>query len=909
MKEKEELTAVIEIYLGIFNDLFSAFMRSGLEFATERTRPYLEQVFKEFPGVFSGFRLELRELNLHILLENSKKVDKKEFFLGMQMLVRIMYNECKEVIEDIDIYVSNRTRALVMKNYGILRKLDLLDTIPMEFKGLKKDFKKVRLPFGKGSLEIRVPREAEVLTAENRGPVRSLREVLKDFLLKPVGCKSLEEMVKKGDKVAVIVDDYTRKTPVKELLMPVIKELEKRTSKINIVVATGLHRKMTSKEIMEKTGGLTRYPVTVHDAGSEDLVTIGKMFTGTELRINPVVAEADFVMSLGSIEPHPYAGYSGGAKSILPGVAGRDAIVSSHLLNVYPGSSVGRLKDNPMRQEIENAGKLANLRFIVNTVLGPGGEVLDVVCGDPLKAFKKGAELCEKYFIAEFTEKADIVVATPGGYPKDSTLYLSLRGLKTAELMLKERGIIILVAKCEDQRKLIGKSFRGLLKGDPRDLISYSLMGKYKLALVTEAENLRGSLEDLEVYRDPEEALRHALGKLGMDASILVVPNIYVIPRMKISEKVQLESIMNTMEAGISIVDEDMRIRYMNPYLLNIFGPEAMGKRCHEVFAGRRTPCIKCGLGERRGFLRTETLEVSRLGRTFLITHSPMETPDGRVMLLEILTDITMRKKLEKKLKDYSEQLEHKVEKRTRELKKANQLKDLFTDIMRHDILNPLGVIKGVAQHMIMQEEFKDRKELEVILRNAEMIENLIESSSKYSKISTMEKLDFQEVDLGSAIEEIIEGIRPLAEEKGILIEYEPLAKSMAKVNPLIRDVFANLLSNAIKYSPPNSTIKVDIEDMGDKWQITFKDQGAGIPDEYKKRIFERFVRGDKRGVKGTGLGLAIVKRTMDLHKGEVWVEDNVLKYTDEKGETKTRKQGSIFHVIIPKNLKGLGQR
>lgn len=904
MVNKKELSAVIEVYLQIFNDLFSAFMRSGLEFATERTMPYLKQVFKEFPEVFSGFRLELRELNYHILLENAEKVDSKEVYLGLQMLIRIMYNECKEVVENVGAFVTDKTRAAVMKNYGILRKLDLLDAIPDEFKEFKRNYKTVELPYGRGSVEIRVPRDAEVMDIPNYEPVKDLMSSIEEALKNPIGSEKLEKLVKKGDKVAVIIDDYTRKTPIKELLKCVIKRLEKKTRHITIVVALGLHRKMTEEEIREKTGEIEGYPVVMHDAGAEDLAPVGKMFTGTILKINRVVAEADFVISLGSIEPHPYAGFSGGAKSILPGVAGKEAIVSSHLLNVYPGCVVGRLKDNPMQQEIENAGRLANLRFIVNTVLGPTGKVCGVVCGDPVEAFHQGVAMCEKYFTVEYTEKADIVVATPGGYPRDSSLYLSLRGLKTAELMVKEKGVIILVAKCKDQNKIVIKSFKELLEGDPRDLISYSLVEKYNLILVTEAEVAGDGVKGLEVYRDPNDALRWAIGKLGIDARIIVVPNLYVIPRMRISEKVQLESIMNTMEAGISIVDEDMRIRYMNPYLINIFGPEVLGKRCHEVFAGRKKPCIKCGLARGRALRKTETLEISRHGKTFLITHSPMKTPDGRVMLLEILTDITVRKNLEKKLKEYSEQLEQRVEERTKELKKANKLKDLFSDIMRHDILNPLGVIKGVAQHLSQLEEFKGRKEIEVILRNAERIERLIESSSKYSKLSTIEKLDFYEMDLDKALKDVIRAIKPLADQKGISIEYKSLAKSIAKVNPIIQDVFSNLLSNAIKYSPSNSTITVAIEDLGEKWQITVRDQGIGIPDEYKEKVFERFIRADKKGVKGTGLGLAIVKRTMDLHKGEVWVEDNIVEYTDEKGRSKKKKQGSVFYVIIPKNLE-----
>jgi PAS domain S-box-containing protein len=374
-----------------------------------------------------------------------------------------------------------------------------------------------------------------------------------------------------------------------------------------------------------------------------------------------------------------------------------------------------------------------------------------------------------------------------------------------------------------------------------------------------------------------------------LDAKIIVVPNIYMIPKMRISEKVQLESIMKDMEEGVSIIDEDMRIRYMNRYLLNIFGAKAIGQHCYEVFAGREVPyCSGCGLGGEIGLHKTETFEISGDGRTLLVTHSPMKTPDGRVMVLEIMKDITERKKLERKLKEYSEELEQKVEERTRELGKANELKDLFTDIMRHDLLNPLGVIKGIAQLMVNVEEFKDMKEVKVIRRNALKIEGLIESSSKFARISSLKELDYEEMDLDTVLRGVVRNMQPLAREKGIRIKYKPKKDITVRANHIIEEVFANLLSNAIKYGPENSTIDVALKDLGDKWRMMVKDQGAGIPDEYKKTVFERFIRADKRGVKGTGLGLAIVKRIVDLHKGTVWVEDNP-------------GGGSVFYVTIPK--------
>lgn len=1012
----DEVASIIEVYLNIFNDLFSAFMQRGLDFAAERTVPYIEQVFKVFPEVFMGFRLELLELNYYILLENSRRVDKKEMFLGLQMLIKVMYSEGREILKDVRGVVSAKTKAAIMRNYDVLEEHGLLKGLPEGIIGFRGELKEVRLPYGKGFIEIDVPKDAEVLSVKKTEPMKDLALRLKAALKAPMGCEELPRIVGEGDRVALIIDDHTRRTPTREILPIVLEEIEKRTRNITLVVATGVHRRLTKREIREKVGD-AKYPVVVHDASS-NLISVGKMYMGTELALNSTVAEADFVLSIGTIEPHPYAGFSGGAKCILPGVAGRDAIVTSHLLNVYPGCAVGVLKGNPMREEIENAGKLANLRFIVNTVLGAGGEVLEVVCGDPSKAFIRGVEVCREAYTVEFGEKADIVIATPGGHPKDSTLYLSLRGLRTGELMLKEKGTIILVAKCEEHRggSEHEKALKELLKGDPRDLISFSLLKKYNLVLVSEIGREGSTLNGVEVYDDPDRALRTVISRVGLDAGIILVPSIYVIPKMRISEKVQLATIMNSMEEGICIIDDAMKIQYMNPYLLKEFGMDAIGRSCFEVFAGLEQTCPGCRAGEEISLHKTETLEVSSNGKTYLVTHSPITNPDGSVMVLEILkditerkkldqelkkseekyrnlvekmndglgvidslgritfsnkrfaemleyrtgelvgkevfslfneenkkvlkrelakreggessvyeieftsktgkqvptiisatplldekgnhigsfavvTDISERKKLERQLKEYSEHLEQMVEERTRELQRSNELKDLFTDIMRHDLLNPVGVIKGLSEFASMDVSPEERRRLiERIQGNARKLEAMIQSAATLAKVEAVEKLDFEEHDLYEILKGVISDFKPLLKEKGMKVKFEGKRRCPARVNPSIGDVFSNLLSNAIKYSPENTRITVGVMEEKGGWKVYVKDRGMGIPDKHKEAIFERFKRGGKKGVTGTGLGLAIAKRIVDLHKGRIWVDDNM-------------PRGSVFYVTIPEEV------
>jgi hypothetical protein len=246
----------------------------------------------------------------------------------------------------------------------------------------------------------------------------------------------------------------------------------------------------------------------------------------------------------------------------------------------------------------------------------------------------------------------------------------------------------------------------------------------------------------------------------------------------------------------------------------------------------------------------------------------------GERAILGIVTDVTEYRIMEDKLKSYLSKLEE-----------SNRLKDLFTDILRHDLLNPVSVIKGLAE-VASPEEYKDV--MEIIRRNAEKLEEMIQSAGVLAKVESEEKLEFEECDLKEILKEVITNFKPIAERRSIRMELEDEKKYLAWVHPSIEEVFSNLLSNAIKYSPDKSTITVRVDEDGEGWRIQVRDEGMGVPDEHKELIFERFTRKNKIGVIGTGLGLAIVKRIVELHGGRVWVEDN-------------NPVGSIFCVWIPK--------
>ncbi|MBW6471397.1 MAG: GAF domain-containing protein, partial [Methanosarcinaceae archaeon] len=238
-----------------------------------------------------------------------------------------------------------------------------------------------------------------------------------------------------------------------------------------------------------------------------------------------------------------------------------------------------------------------------------------------------------------------------------------------------------------------------------------------------------------------------------------------------------------------------------------------------------------------------------------------------------------MVQNMAKELQEYSGQLE-----------KSNQLKDLFTDILRHDLLNPAGLVRGFTDVLLMKENDEKNKELlNKVHNNNEKLIDLIETASKFAKIESTEELEFERNDIGKIFKNVVENFTQPVIDKEMTIEFLADGEYFAKANTIIEDVFSNLLSNAIKYSPRGSRIIIDIQDADLKWRISVTDFGFGILDEDKPKLFQRFKRVDKKGVKGTGLGLAIVKRIVELHGGDVGIENN------------PAGQGSVFWVTIEK--------
>jgi len=249
----------------------------------------------------------------------------------------------------------------------------------------------------------------------------------------------------------------------------------------------------------------------------------------------------------------------------------------------------------------------------------------------------------------------------------------------------------------------------------------------------------------------------------------------------------------------------------------------------------------------------------------------------GKFVVQGIVRDITARRAEEDIRKQYAKKLEE-----------MNSLKDLFSDILCHDLLNPASIVTSISALLASRENPRDEKEIAMIRRNAERIMRLIRDASTYARIEDESVLGREESDLVAIIASCLESLRPKAEERGISVVFEHQGEVPVRANWMIVEVFENLISNAIKYSPESSEVLVAVERQEDGTVVSVADRGDGVPDAYKEGIFERFSRGEKSGVIGTGLGLAIARRVMNCYGGRVWVEDNPAG-------------GSIFRATLPK--------
>ncbi|MFH1683842.1 MAG: nickel-dependent lactate racemase [Candidatus Margulisiibacteriota bacterium] len=318
-----------------------------------------------------------------------------------------------------------------------------------------KDFE---LKYGLEKVTISVPDEdiIGILAGKHMAPIPAPKDAVRAALQGPIKSPPLSKIVKKGEKIALVVSDYTRATKA-DIFLPVLvdhlNELGIPDSDIFIVFANGTHPLQTLEKQKKIVGGeiSSRIKMFDHECKDEaELVDIGKTSRGTPVKVNKKVYEADRKILTGSITYHYFAGFGGGRKAVLPGVAGYESIQVNHRLSMDPKSTTAALDDNPLSLDMEEAAKMLKPDFIINTVLNENKELCGVFAGDLIAAHRAGCQFINEYAMVKIEQKADLVIAAAGGGGMDINYVQSHKSMENAHFALKDGGVMILLAESSE---------------------------------------------------------------------------------------------------------------------------------------------------------------------------------------------------------------------------------------------------------------------------------------------------------------------------------------------------------------------------------------------------------------------------------------------------------------------------
>ncbi len=315
----------------------------------------------------------------------------------------------------------------------------------------------IRVPFGTGSMEAELPdsMRVSVVDPKTEAVTGTEEERIEAALDAPIGTARLEETVKPENKVLIVVNDHTRPGPNRQIVAALLRRLhraEVSDENIRFICATGSHRAPTDREMRAIVGDevVEKYEIVLHDCRDKaSLFRLGEI-DGLDIWLNNAVREADFIITTGLIAPHHTAGFSGGRKSILPGITGLDTLKIHHSLPMRPyNPSMGILEGNRFHDVALAAAKKAGVDFMINAVQDLKKQNVRYVAGDIELAHAEGVRVCREHNSVSIPGLADVVVCSPGGYPRDSDLYQAQKGLAVAETLVRPGGTVILCARSE----------------------------------------------------------------------------------------------------------------------------------------------------------------------------------------------------------------------------------------------------------------------------------------------------------------------------------------------------------------------------------------------------------------------------------------------------------------------------
>ena len=385
--------------------------------------------------------------------------------------------------------------------------------------------------------------KAEELLPKACPAVESETAEIRRALAHPIESKPLSDMVKPGEKVVIVTSDVTRPVPSWLILPCLLEELGKAgipDSDVTVVFGLGSHRPMTEEEKRRLAGEDVYSRVACIDSDPDDCVHMGTCKNGTSVDIFRTVAEADRRILVGNVEYHYFAGYSGGMKAIMPGVASRDSIQSNHKNMIRPGSYSGNLEGNPVRDDIEEVADFCPVDFILNVALDDHKQVAFAAAGHPIAAHRAACHFLDEIYKIQIPKPADLVIVSTGGYPKDINLYQAQKSIDNAKHAVRKGGIMVVAASCKEGygSETFGKWIKNYDTPEERiaAIHEHFELGGHKSAalalvqqnctiyLVTDMEDSLVTKANMVPFHDLQKAIDTAIEKLGNDCHAYIIP-------------------------------------------------------------------------------------------------------------------------------------------------------------------------------------------------------------------------------------------------------------------------------------------------------------------------------------------------------------------------------------------------
>jgi nickel-dependent lactate racemase len=421
----------------------------------------------------------------------------------------------------------------------------------------------VWLPYGKSDICVRIPARNLLGSIEPKQieGAKDVKAEIERALREPIGSKPLSEIAQPPNKVAIVVDDFTRSTPSHIMLPPVLAELNSagvKDENITVIFGCGTHRAVKPEEARRIVGEevLNRVKTISHDCKAEDLVSIGKTKHGNKVRVNRVFAEADIKVLVGDVGFHYYAGYGGGRKSVMPAVSCKESISHNHAMLLDSKARTGILEGNPVHEDMTEAARLAKVDFILNVVTNDKRKIVKAFSGDLEQAFLEATRFVDDMYRVSVDRRADIVVVSPGGYPADINLYQAYKALDNALEVTKRGGTVIMVAECpeghgnqvfyewmtrlEDLKKAEREVKRRFKLGGHKAYYLLKALKNHSIILVSSLPDYYANgVFKLKTARAVNDALREALKVAGSQAKVWVMPQgSSTLPELKSAENV-----------------------------------------------------------------------------------------------------------------------------------------------------------------------------------------------------------------------------------------------------------------------------------------------------------------------------------------------------------------------------------